>query len=82
MDKQNVTLSLPVPLLRKLRVAAARRNTSMSGLMENAIQKLLETDDDYDIRAKRMIERMRNAPARGIGGKITSPREELHDRIR
>jgi hypothetical protein len=54
----------------------------MSGLMENAIQKLLETDDDYDIRAKRMIERMRNAPARGIGGKITSPREELHDRIR
>lgn len=82
MDKQNVTLSLPVPLLQKLRIAAAKRNTSMSGLMENAIHKLLETDDDYDMRAKRLIERMKNAPGRGIGGKITWTREEIHDRIR
>ncbi|HEY4089224.1 MAG TPA: ribbon-helix-helix protein, CopG family [Bryobacteraceae bacterium] len=82
MEKRNVTLSLPEPLLQKLRVVAAKRNSSMSGLMENAIYKLLETDDAYDMRAKRLIERMKNAPGRGIGGKITWTREEIHDRIR
>jgi hypothetical protein len=82
VEKRNVTLSLPEPLLQKLRVVAAKRNSSMSGLMENAIYKLLETDDAYDMRAKRLIERMKNAPGRGIGGKITWTREEIHDRIR
>ena len=81
MEKQNVTLSLPAPLLQKLRVVAAKRNTSMSALMEEAIHKLVDGEDMREMRAKRMIERMRNSPARGIGDKITWTREELHERV-
>jgi predicted DNA-binding protein len=82
MEKRNVTLSLPVDLLQKLRVMAAKRNVSMSSLMAGAISKTILDADDYDVRAKRAIERMRKATDRGIGGKITWTREELHERVR
>jgi hypothetical protein len=82
VEKQNVTLSLPTPLLKKFRVLAAKRDTSMSQLMEGAISKMVLDEDDYDVRAKRMIERMKNSPGRGVGGKITWSREELYDRVR
>src|SRR5207247_1474256 len=41
-DKQNVTLSLSKPLLRKFRILAATRNESMTRLMSDAIQKMVE----------------------------------------
>jgi len=82
VEKQNVTLSLPVDLLQKVRVMAAKRNVSMSSLMTSAISKLILSEDDYDARAKRAIERMKNAPNRGVGDKITWTREEVHDRVR
>jgi len=82
VEKQNVTLSLPVELLKNFRVMAATRNVSMSSLMEGAILKMVLDEDDSDARTKRMVERMRNAPGRGIGGKITWTREETYDRVR
>jgi metal-responsive CopG/Arc/MetJ family transcriptional regulator len=82
VEKQNVTLSLPVELLQKLRVMAAKRNVSMSSLMTSAITKKILDEDDYDARGKRLIERMKNATDRGTGGKITWTREELHERVR
>lgn len=81
MEKQNVTLSLPKPLLQKLRVSAAKRNVSMSSLMEFAVSKMLLSEDDYDARGKSLIERMKNSPGRGVGGKITWTREEVHERV-
>ena len=77
-----MTLSLPVELLKNFRVMAATRNVSMSSLMEGAILKMVLDEDDSDARTKRMVERMRNAPGRGIGGKITWTREETYDRVR
>lgn len=82
MEKQNVTLSLPVDLLQKLRISAAKRNTSMSSLLENAAYKMLEGEDNRETRTKRMIERMRKSPGRGPGDNIPWTREELHERVR
>ena len=82
MEKQNVTLSLPVDLLQKLRVLAAKRNVSMSSLMISAVTRRILDEDEYEERAKRAIARMRNATDRGTGGKITWTREELHERVR
>jgi hypothetical protein len=82
VEKQNVTLSLPVNLLRKFRVVAAKRNISMSTLMTSVLTKEILDDDDHDIRVKRAIERMKNAPRRGVGDNITWSREEVHDRVR
>ena len=57
---------------------AAKRNLSMSHLAESAISKMILDADSYDARAKRAIERMKNAPNRGVG-EITWSREELYD---
>ena len=77
---KNVTLSLPVPLLRRFKVYAASQNQSMSSLMAKAVEKLMERDDSAETAEKRFLERIRKAPSRGTGGKITWTREELHER--
>ncbi|HWC00778.1 MAG TPA: ribbon-helix-helix protein, CopG family [Bryobacteraceae bacterium] len=84
MEKQNVTLSLPKPLLRKFRVIAAKRNVSMSSLMEDLISRLVldEDEDDYEARGKRLIERMKNSPGRGFGDHFTWDRNEMYERVR
>jgi hypothetical protein len=77
---QNVTLSLPQALLRRLRVYAATRNQSMTSLMTEAIRTLLEQDQQNAQAKRRFLERIRNAPDRGTRGKINWTREELHER--
>jgi len=80
VEKRNVNLRLPVGLLRTFRVMAAKQGLSTSSLATSAISKMILDEADYDARAKRMIDRMKNAPGRGIGAKITWTREEVWDR--
>jgi hypothetical protein len=77
---QNVTLSLPQALLRRLRVYAASRNQSMTSLMTEAIQTLIGQDQEAVKANRRFLERIRNAPNRGTRGKIGWTRDELHER--
>jgi hypothetical protein len=77
---QNVTLSLPEPLLRRFRVYAAERNQSMTALMTQAIQKMIDESGSREARHRRMMERIHNAPDRGTHGKITWTREEIWER--
>jgi len=79
-EHRNVTLSLPEPLLRRLRVYAATRNESMTSVAAEAIRALIERDESSAAANRRLLERMRNAPDRGIGGKITWTRDEIHER--
>ncbi len=65
----NVTLSLPDPLLRRFRVYAATKNRSMSSLMTDAIEKIIDSADEAESAQRRLIERMRNAPDLGSRGK-------------
>jgi metal-responsive CopG/Arc/MetJ family transcriptional regulator len=77
---KNVTLSLPGTLIRQFKVYAATRNRSMSSVMTDAIQNLLAQDDQRTNAKRRFLERIKNAPDRGTGGKITWTRDELHER--
>jgi hypothetical protein len=82
---QNVTLSLPVSLLRQFRIYAAEQNESMSSLAAEAIRKLVEKKaaDEKAKReraAQRILARLENPPGRGVGDKITWTREEIHER--
>lgn len=80
MKTQNVTLSLPEPLLRQFRVYAAERNQSMTALMAEAIRKMIDEDGLREARRRRMMERIHNAPDWGTHGKITWTRDEIWER--
>jgi len=77
---QNVTLSLPEALLRRFRVYAASRNDSMTSVMAEAIRKLMDQEQQADSAKRRFLERIRNSPDRGTGGRARWTRDELHER--
>lgn len=52
----------------------------MTQLMEQAIRRMLDEEPERQAAKQRILERMRNSPDRGIGGKITWTRDELYDR--
>ena len=79
-SRRNVTLSLPEPLLRRFRVYAAERNESMTSLMEDAIRNLVGDSGQAAQAKRRFLERIRNAPDRGIGGIVRWTRDEVHER--
>ena len=77
---KNVTLALPEPLLRRFRVFAASRNQSMTSLMAQAVQKMVDEDGEYERAMKQSLKNMRNARDIGLSGKITWTRDEIHER--
>ena len=77
-DKQNITISLSRQVIRKAKILAARRETSISGLLAQEIESLVSEDEAYE-RAERQATDLLD---RGfhLGGLIRASRDELHER--
>ena len=80
MDTQNVTLVVPKSLLRKVKHIAVERETSISGLLVEALEQLVRSDDSYEKARLRWMEDIKQPCDLGTGGKITWTRDELHER--
>ena len=52
----------------------------MTSLMAQAIQKMVDEDGEYEKARKKFMDGIRNAPARGLTGKIPWTRDELYER--
>jgi hypothetical protein len=76
--KQNVTISLSRQVLRKAKILAARRETSISGLLAHQIEVLVGQEEAYE-RAERQALALLDKGFR-MGGVISATREELHER--
>lgn len=76
--KQNVTVRLDRETVRKARILAARRDTSISGLVAAQIEALVSADDAYD-RAKRQALELLDGGFH-LGGVHRTDRAQLHDR--
>jgi len=77
-DKQNITLSLSAETIKKAKVLAALRDTSVSGLLTQQIEELVKKDDEYQrIKAEAMA-MLRSGFTFGNIEHMT--REEMHDR--
>jgi O-phosphoseryl-tRNA(Cys) synthetase len=76
--KQNVTISLDRKTIQKARIVAARRSTSISGLLAQQIEILVGEEEAYE-RAERQAMALLD---RGfhLGGVIRASRNELHER--
>jgi predicted transcriptional regulator len=76
--KQNVTVSLSTHIVQKARVLAARRSTSISGMLAEQIESLVDRDEAEERASASAIARMERGLRLG-GGRLGS-REELHER--
>ena len=77
-DRQNITISLDRQVLRKAKVLAARRETSISRLLAQEIQSLVDQDEAYE-RAERQATALLEQGFH-MGGLIRASRDELHER--
>jgi hypothetical protein len=77
-SKQNVTVSLPVQTIRKAKILAARRGSSISGLLAQQIEIMVGEDEAYG-RAQRQAEALLDKGFH-LGGVIRASRDEWHER--
>lgn len=76
--KQNITLSLDKQLIKKAKILAAHRQTSISGILACELQKAVEEKDNYQWAKRKALDNLRRGFHFG-GGKMAS-REDLHER--
>lgn len=79
-ETQNITLSLPRDLLRRVKRLAADRETSVSALMAEALARLTDEDRRYSAVRKRALAALKTPPALGTNGRTTWTRDQLHER--
>ncbi len=76
--KQNITLSLDKGILRKAKVLAARRDTSISGLLTQQIEALVGQEEAYERARSEAMKLLEKGFHLGGAGMVS--REELHER--
>lgn len=77
-QKQNLTISLDRQTIQKAKVIAARRSTSISGLVARQIENLVGEEEAYE-RAKQRALALLDQGFH-LGGKVRASRDELHER--
>ena len=77
-SKQNVTISLTRQTLQKVKVLAARRATSISGLLAKQVEILVGEEEAY-ARAQRQAMTLLDQGFH-MGGVIRASRDQLHER--
>ena len=80
MNRQNVTLSLPKSLLKKAKVIAASRETSLSELLRESLEEKVREADGYKRARQRQLKLLEEGIDLGTKGRITTARDELHER--
>ena len=77
--RQNLAISLTPDVLRKAKVLAARRNTSVTRLLSDLVQQLAGEEERYEA-ARRTALGYLETGFFPMGGQVTAAREEWHER--
>jgi hypothetical protein len=65
MARTNLTIQLDETVVRRARVVAAKRGTSVSALVARELDRLVEQDERYEAAARRATEVLAQAADRG-----------------
>ncbi len=76
--KQNITLSIEKELLKKAKLMAAKKETSVTKLLTEQLARVVSEDEQYDSAKKRALAILKKGFH--LGGSIIAKREELHER--
>ncbi len=77
-DKQNITIRLTRRVIKKAKILAARRETSISGLLAQQIESLVGEEEAYERAARQALALLDEGFH--LGGVIRATRDELHER--
>lgn len=80
MDRQNVTLSLPKPLLKKAKTIAAKKEKSLSEMLRESLEEKVREATGYKRARERQLKLLRKGLDLGTKGSIKISREEIHVR--
>ena len=76
--KQNITLSVDKDLIKKGKVIAAKKDTSVSKMLSEQLKQLVEDNEQYETAKRSALQTLKKGYR--LGGKITWKREDLYDR--
>lgn len=79
-ETQNITLSIPKHVLQEIKLIAVEQGQSISGLMTQMLQELVERRIQYRLAQQRQIALMEVGLNLGTNGHITWTRDSLHER--
>jgi len=80
MEKQNVTLSLPKSLLKRVKLFAASKEKSLSELLRESLEEKLKEASGYKKSKKRQLKILEEGFNLGTKGHIKVTREDIHAR--
>ncbi len=79
MAMRNITLTMPEELVRRAKIAAAERDTSVSALVAEYFEALVQQEDDYGLMWAEEERLMHEGLPMRVG-EITWSRADLHER--
>ena len=80
METQNITLTLPKSILRRIKTLAAQRHTSVSHLVTKTLEELVEHETGYAAARKRQLDWLSHGVNLGTRGQAGWTRADLHER--
>ena len=76
--KQNITLSVDKELIKKGKIIAAERDTSVSKMLSEQLKQLVEDNEQYETAKRSALQTLKKGYH--LGGNITWKREDLYER--
>lgn len=80
MEKQNITLSIRKDILQKVKIMAAKQDTSISALMTDVLEGVVAQDEGYRAASQNYRRLLEKEFDLGTKGSIGWSRDDLHDR--
>ena len=80
MEKQNVTLALPKDILRRAKILAIEKNTSLSSLLTQTLTEIVAQADAYALAQEHHLTMLQEDMDLGSSGQAKWTREALHER--
>lgn len=80
MEMQNITLSLPRDILRKVELLAAQQGISVSELLARELERYVTQEEEYARAKQRHLRLLEEGLTLGTHGQIHTTRDELHER--
>jgi len=77
---QNVTLAIPKDVLRKAKILAVQKNTSLSALLTQTLKDLVSNHEEYERARQRNLTLLKNGFDLGTQGQVAWKRDDLHER--